>query len=547
MMKKCFLICIAAFLLSSAAFADDMKLTVSSGETGETKITVSGCSGTVTMEVYNPGFSYKNITSENLKEALFDVREKKAENGSAEFVYMLPEDVNGFYTFVAGCGGEMVEYENPTAAEKKASLEEINKAKAEEIDAVLNRYNKIFQFDLEGDYALYKTEVYAALFSIRKNEYAGLFKNTEQTSEAFNKALAYGALNSADLSSAASIILKYKDILKIETEKNEEKFCAAIVNVRKKLTDGRYTAENMESAMKYVKALYSVNTADRVTMTDVLEKYAETLNISLDKYNKVDKIEANKALVDKDFKDAEEISAALNAKITEMNRKNNEPGGGSGGGGGGGSRSGGGGGGANRVVLPDNAEEVIKPAIGGETEYFGDIEDVEWAKAAINYFAAKGIINGEENNKFNPNGYVTREQFVKILAGAFGLKGESKTAFSDVESGAWYEPYVAAAAASGIVNGYNGKFGVGEYISREDVAVMLYRMAELENIALSGDKAASFKDAGLISDYAKDAVDALCGAEIISGFEDGEFKPGERCTRAQVCKLIYGIMIYGER
>lgn len=554
MIKKCFLVSAAVLIisgltLSHSVFSEGLKISGSQdSQTGETKIVVSNCSGTVTMEVYNPSFSPENITVVNLKEALFDVREKEAADGKAEFVYSLSEDVDGFYTFVASCSGERSVYENPTAAEQRAAVEKVSRASAEELDGVLRQYNKVFQFDLDGDYALYKTEVCAAFVDIRKNEYSDEFQNTAQTAAAFDKAIAYGALNSADSLSVSEIITKYGSILGITPENNAEKFYSAILNVRKKLTIERYTTQNIAGALEYVKALYSINTADRLTMTAALTQYAAVLNIDLSDYNKVDKIEANKALVGKDFTCSEEINAALKAKIAQMTGKNNTTGGGSGGGGGGG---GGGSAGAssnviNKVVLPDNLENI-----GGgkpdKTEYFSDLNGVEWAKDAINYFAEKGIINGEEENKFNPNGFVTREQFVKILAGAFSWSSNSNAGFSDVESGVWFEKYVNAAAEKGIVSGYGGKFGVGEYISRQDVAVMLYRTAMKEKIELAAKESGEPKDINKVSDYAKEAVVSLFNAGIISGYDNGEFRPNDCCTRAQICKLIYGIKMFEER
>ena len=53
---------------------------------------------------------------------------------------------------------------------------------------------------------------------------------------------------------------------------------------------------------------------------------------------------------------------------------------------------------------------------------------------------------------------------------------------------------------------------------------------------------AEFSDDEMISDYAKDAVYTLRGAEIINGLSDKEFAPLENATRSQAAKMIYGLL-----
>lgn len=55
-------------------------------------------------------------------------------------------------------------------------------------------------------------------------------------------------------------------------------------------------------------------------------------------------------------------------------------------------------------------------------------------------------------------------------------------------------------------------------------------------------KTAEFSDAGDISDYAKDAVAYLAGEGVLSGFEDGSFKPLNNISRAEAAVIIYNAM-----
>ena len=121
---------------------------------------------------------------------------------------------------------------------------------------------------------------------------------------------------------------------------------------------------------------------------------------------------------------------------------------------------------------------------------------------------------------------------------AFGILDEnSYCEFSDVSTGDWYYKYVAAAFKAGLVKGNDpGLFGSGQFITREDMAVILYRAANI-----SGLKTANldFVDADEISDYAVEAVSSLTAKGVINGFTDGSFGATENATRAIESKNFF--------
>lgn len=173
-------------------------------------------------------------------------------------------------------------------------------------------------------------------------------------------------------------------------------------------------------------------------------------------------------------------------------------------------------------------------------EVFADMKGYDWAKEAIEYLYKKNIINGTGENEFSPDGYLTREQAAKIICNAFSIKETAqKTEFKDVVPGAWYEKYVTAVQGSGIMLGTgDSEFGVGMNITRQDLAVILYRAMGVTDEA----RECSFTDSGDIDGYAKEAVAYLSGKGIINGYEDGRFLPHKYVTRAEAAKLIYGII-----
>ena len=177
---------------------------------------------------------------------------------------------------------------------------------------------------------------------------------------------------------------------------------------------------------------------------------------------------------------------------------------------------------------------------------FTDLDSVEWAKPAITTLAARKVINGRTATTFAPNDDITRAEFAKILINAFGLvtPGSTVTGLSDVtDSSAWYYAPIASAYNKGIITGYaDGTFGVNDKVTRQDMAVMVYRAAKAANISINVMAAeVNFEDADQIADYAKEAVTALQRAGIINGVSDTEFAPTATATRAQAAKIIYGV------
>jgi hypothetical protein len=85
---------------------------------------------------------------------------------------------------------------------------------------------------------------------------------------------------------------------------------------------------------------------------------------------------------------------------------------------------------------------------------FSDIED-HWAQQAIENMASRLIVNGVAPDRFNPNGEITRAEFATIIANALGLHWTDRShAFQDVKPGSWYEEAVQTAAAYGLITGY---------------------------------------------------------------------------------------------
>lgn len=177
--------------------------------------------------------------------------------------------------------------------------------------------------------------------------------------------------------------------------------------------------------------------------------------------------------------------------------------------------------------------------------YFEDIENVPWAKQAINALFEKQIINGKSDKVFSPMDNIKREEFTKMLVCAFSVNADSADMkFFDVPYGAWYYDYVKRAYGAGLINGFSNEvFGTGDNITRQDMALMIYRAANYAGAKIQkSEEKRLFIDDADISDYAYESVYALKNAGVISGNENGWFNPAAYATRAQAAKMLYGVI-----
>ena len=204
--------------------------------------------------------------------------------------------------------------------------------------------------------------------------------------------------------------------------------------------------------------------------------------------------------------------------------------------GGSGSSGGGSGGGWGGSVSFDHATTAPNSGNGASSVKFDDIANYAWAKEAIEQLSSKGIISGRGDGKFVPDANVTRAEFVKMVVTALNLSATYNGEFSDVDENDWYAPYVAAAKKSGIVMGDGERFNPNSNITRQDMAVMLFRAFNMEENATQKDV---FYDSNLISDYAKTAVFALYEKGITRGMGNGYFAPANFATRAESAQMIF--------
>ena len=186
-----------------------------------------------------------------------------------------------------------------------------------------------------------------------------------------------------------------------------------------------------------------------------------------------------------------------------------------------------------------NEDDNNKEENNQDSIKFTDISD-NWAKNEITAMADKGIIKGKTEELFAPDDNITRAEFAALITRAFNLpKGNSE--FADVNENDWFYNDVSAAAQAGYMNGSDGDFRPSEYITRQEIAVVLSNIAKDKGME-TVENVPAFEDSDKIADWAKASVEYVTSLGLLKGIDDKNFAPLDNATRAQVVVVLSRII-----
>lgn len=188
----------------------------------------------------------------------------------------------------------------------------------------------------------------------------------------------------------------------------------------------------------------------------------------------------------------------------------------------------------NGVALALTGNATVK--LVDNSAAFSDVPAANWAKNAVDFVSARGIFKGTGGSAFSPDNTMTRGMLAVVLYNLEDSPAHTfDGAFTDVGE-SWYTDAVYWAAEQGIVTGYgDGRYGPNDDITREQLAVILWRYA---GSPAAKDGVLPFADADKVSGY---AVEALCWAKeqgIINGDGNGRLMPQGLTTRAQAAQML---------
>ena len=219
------------------------------------------------------------------------------------------------------------------------------------------------------------------------------------------------------------------------------------------------------------------------------------------------------------------------------------------GGGSGSGGSSGGGGTASPKPTPTPAPEDTAPAPLSPEEIdalltpFTDLDKDAWYRDGVAWALHEGVMNGTGGSSFAPNTAASRAMIVTMLYRMAGEPAaEGGASFEDVPAGQWYTNAVRWAAENGIVNGYgDGRFGPNDVLTREQLAAILCRYAQLEGLDTgtgAGETLSAFHDAAAVSAWAIQPIGWAVSEGIIQGTGNDTISPSTDANRAQIATML---------
>ena len=188
---------------------------------------------------------------------------------------------------------------------------------------------------------------------------------------------------------------------------------------------------------------------------------------------------------------------------------------------------------------------------------FTDVKETAWYYDSISRAYKNNLVFGTSETQFRPNDLLTREQAAMIFYNWSGADEKYDTySFSDVKAGSWYCNAVEWAYRNSIMLGTgNNRFGVGEYITRQDLVTVIYRAYMKDSNREYGcldENFYKFTDHSTTSDYAVEAMkfatglvqcildNGMGGAEqpFLFGDNNNMLRPKALCTRAEAVTII---------
>lgn len=156
---------------------------------------------------------------------------------------------------------------------------------------------------------------------------------------------------------------------------------------------------------------------------------------------------------------------------------------------------------------------------------FPDVSNSSWYSDAAQFASSRGLLTGAVKSdgtaEFQGDSLMTRAMLVTVLNRLESSPEASESSsFIDVDDDSWYSNSVTWASENGIVSGYSNsaEFGPNDGVTREQMAVMLYRYASMLGLDVSSRAdLSSYSDADELT-YGADAMSWAVSVGLIKGY-----------------------------
>lgn len=195
------------------------------------------------------------------------------------------------------------------------------------------------------------------------------------------------------------------------------------------------------------------------------------------------------------------------------------------------------------------------PLAHAEQPDFADLPSDHYAYNAVKFLRVNNIISGYDDNTFRPNKAVNRAEAIKLIVAPLVTSDQiaaakkAKTAYSDIPQEVWYQPYVAIARISKVIDGPPKKTAFNGTNT-----VLKAEFMKMVQTAFGADPLASYSEITLpIATDVKDAsawfypyMRYALATSMVSVNASGELHPGKQLTRGEVAVMLYRFILYKE-
>lgn len=186
-----------------------------------------------------------------------------------------------------------------------------------------------------------------------------------------------------------------------------------------------------------------------------------------------------------------------------------------------------------------------KPAYGFLSDMAG-----HWSGPLVGALQALGVVDGNEQGRFNPDASLTRAELAKLLVTGLGYQNEAATLsripsrFTDIPSWHWAKGFVESLAELAAMEGYpDGRFAPEESVTRAQLAAVLVRVAGGADQARSlRFEPTGYADDQDVPDWARGSVHVARRLGLMEGFENGTFRPTQPVTRAEASVAVFRVL-----
>lgn len=190
------------------------------------------------------------------------------------------------------------------------------------------------------------------------------------------------------------------------------------------------------------------------------------------------------------------------------------------------------------VAIMTSACAMAPMAMAGDIGQYTDYNSASWSAPAVKFVVDNDIMQGTDNHTLSLKRNITRAEFVSLMDRLFATyRTASVFQFEDVSQTEWFHDNVSMGIQMGIIQGTSeNTFSPNGNLTREMAITILARALALESDEIS--LLNEYSDGQAVSEWAKSSVAVMMAQQRLNGYTDGTLRPQQYITREETAQLL---------